>query len=179
MMLCRTVELPENSSSLRKRETRRSRIKPLYYSKDLLLLDTMVWNSSLVLQNTAHFHKVLDQEIPRAFQYQQWNISQQFVQARNHHLTIFLLLVLSFARSSRGPLPCTPCVLQGGWWGNTHGGPRIDCERAREKWEVRSSWRETTALNWELRNVFFGTYSENTTSSKWKQSQMYTTVFVA
>ena len=56
MMLCRTVELPENSSSLRKRETRRSRIKPLYYSKDLLLLDTMVWNSSLVLQNTAHFH---------------------------------------------------------------------------------------------------------------------------
>ena len=71
MMLCRTVELPENSSSLRKRETKRSRIKPLYYSKDLLLLDTMVWNSSLVLQNTAHFHKVLDQEIPRAFQYQQ------------------------------------------------------------------------------------------------------------
>ena len=131
MMLCRTVELPENSSSLRKRETRRSRIKPLYYSKDLLLLDTMY---GIQVQYCKILHIFTKSQIKKYLVH--FNISQQFVQARNHHLTIFLLLVLSFARSSRGPLPCTPCVLQGGWWGNTHGGPRIDCERAREKWEV-------------------------------------------
>ena len=50
MMACRTVELPENSSSLRERETRKSRIctivaakmkmeNLLVIHKDLLLLD--------------------------------------------------------------------------------------------------------------------------------------------